>query len=361
MLNHRIRYYYNIGDRAKVAKYQHECKKFQTKCMKLPSGISESFFHDSSLNRLLRSKSEKLPASGTIVNNGTAGLIISDVRTEELPQEPDSTGDEIDESESVSSAFTREDVPFDPNTTGGLLEPMFQTSESALDTESGGNIDVQNAARSARRKHNENSSIQCQQCNKIYRKANALRKHMRTHQIHLEHRKSINEKLKFKCTVCFQEFESQNVLRKHSIIHEPKIICKVCGESFRLQYDYSWHKTCCEAKHNSNNTNASQRRTRSQGRSSRGRYNGNSSHTNSSYNDRIEMVKLWTKDLEIGEKPDPKVLAHADVGEDDCASIISDVSSFTRISGLSSGSESTSNSSLTISAWYVIINEYLVV
>lgn len=358
ILNHRIRYYYNIGDRAKVAKYQNECKTFQTKCMKLPSGVSESFFNDSSLNRLLRNKSERQGTPETIVNNGTAGLIISDVRTEELPQEPDSTGDEIDELESVSSAFnssvyngTVSAGIINDSNTGELLEPMFQTSESALDTESGGNIHVQNAARSAKRKFNDHGSFQCQVCNKIYRKASALRKHLRTHQT-FEHRKSFIDKLKHKCPICEQEFESMNILRKHSVIHEPQFICNVCGEGFRLKHDYSWHLICCEAKHNYDSSTASQRRTRSQGRSSTRRYSVDSTQTDSMYNERIEMVKLWTKHLEIGEKPDPKDLTIANVRDDDCASIISDVSGTTRISDVSSSSlSSATNSNCSHMSW----------
>lgn len=369
MLNHRIRYYYNNGDRANVVKYQTECKSFQTKCMTLPSGVSESFFNDSSLTRLLRNQPDKgafLPDS--IVNNDTAGLIISDVRTEELPQEPDSTGDEIDEMEIELSnnGFV------EANTSVELLEPMFQTSENALDTESGGNIHVQNDAIAARRKQTEPTSYQCQHCNRVYRRSNAWRKHLRTHQV-TDQRKPISEKPKHKCSDCNQEFESVTVLRKHSIVHEKQFICKFCGELFRLMHDYSWHIICCEAKNAPTNSSI-RRRTRSQGRTSEGsvrrsnRISGNSpdnvsvaasrlsvdsTQTDSMYNERIEVVKLWAKQLDIGDKPDPKDLTSNNVRDDDCVSIMSDISSMTRLSEVSSISTSSSvqTSSSSILSW----------
>lgn len=381
MLNHRIRYYYNIGDRANVLKYQTECKSFQTKCMTLPSGVSESFFNDSSLTRLLRNPTAEKTAAflpDRIVNNDTAGLIISDVRTEELPQEPDSTGDEIDEMDAQphTSDFGETSIP----TGVELLEPMFQTSENANETESGGNIHAQIEVLSARRKHTEPISYQCQHCSKVYRQANAWRKHMRTHQVTDQQRKSISQKPKHKCPDCNQEFESLTVLRKHSIVHEKRFVCKTCGELFRIQHDFTWHTVCCEAKSTAMEaSDEPRRRTRSQGRpsalvsvmkrnnridngdsspSARGdalndnasaisRYSVDSTRADSMYNERIEVVKLWTKQLEIGDKPDPKDLTSNNVRDDDCVSVLSDISSMTRISDVSS---STASSSMSMSS-----------
>lgn len=371
MLNHRIRYYYNIGDRANVLKYQTECKSFQTKCMTLPSGVSESFFNDSSLTRLLRNPTVQKSAAflpDRIVNNDTAGLIISDVRTEELPQEPDSTGDEIDEMDVQPHTSDYGET----STTSGveLLEPMFQTSEHAHETESGGNIHAQNEVLSARRKQTEPISYQCQYCNKVYRQANAWRKHTRTHQV-TDQRKPISQKPKHKCPDCNQEFESLTVLRKHSIVHEKRFICKTCGELFRIQHDYTWHTVCCEAKSTAlEASDEPRRRTRSQGRpsvlgsmvrrsngaranalndaaSSTSRCSVDSTRADSMYNERIEVVKLWTKQLEIGDKPDPKDLTSNNVRDDDCVSVLSDISSMTRISDVSS---STASSSMSISS-----------
>lgn len=385
MLNHRIRYYYNIGDRANVQKYQTECKSFQTKCMTLPSGVSESFFNDSSLTRLLRNPTaEKTSAAflpDRIVNNDTAGLIISDVRTEELPQEPDSTGDEIDDMDAQPNTS---DYGETSTTTGvDLLEPMFQTSENVNETESGGNIHTQNEVLSARRKQTEPPSYQCQYCNKVYRQANAWRKHVRTHQVTAEQRKSVSQKPKHKCPDCNQEFESLTVLRKHSIVHEKRFVCKTCGEFFRIKHDYTWHTVCCEAKSTAlEASDEPRRRTRSQGRpsvlgsmmrrsdrinngdsspsgrdnasnisndnvSATSRYSVDSTRADSMYNERIEVVKLWTKQLEIGDKPDPKDLTSNNVRDDDCVSVLSDISSMTRISDVSS---STASSSMSISS-----------
>lgn len=376
MLNHRIRYYYNIGDRANVLKYQTECKSFQTKCMTLPSGVSESFFNDSSLTRLLRNPTaEKTTAAflpDRIVNNDTAGLIISDVRTEELPQEPDSTGDEIDDMDTQPHTSDYGET----STTSGveLLEPMFQTSENANETESGGNIEVL----SARRKQTEPVSYQCQHCNKVYRQANAWRKHTRTHQV-TDQRKPISQKPKHKCPDCNQEFESMTVLRKHSIVHEKRFVCKTCGELFRIKHDFTWHVVCCEARSTAMEaSDEPRRRTRSQGRPSAlvaavrrsdgdsspnvhdsasmasndnasaiSRYSVDSTRADSMYNERIEVVKLWTKQLDIGDKPDPKDLTSNNVRDDDCVSVLSDISSMTRISDVSS---STASSSMSISS-----------
>ena len=373
MLNHRIKYYYKIGDRANVMKYQNECKLFQTKCMQLPSGVAETFFNDSSLTRLLRSQSGKSPDTNSIVNNDSGGLIISDVRTEELPQEPDSTGDEIDELDSevsgLNARYADEVSPFD------LLEPMFQTSESALDTESGGNIHTQNEAINARRKHNENLTYQCQHCNKIYRKAHVWRKHLRSHQI-IDQRKTnaataaaAGEKRKHKCPDCSQDFDTLNVLKKHSIVHEKCYSCNICGDTFRLVHDFSWHMISCEAKTSATTetTHSARRRTRSQGRPlsmviplrqgfddddddcmdsvsrAPSRCSVDSTQTDSLYNEKIEVVKLWAAQLDIGEKPDPKDLANNNLQDDDCLSVISGVSGMTRISEVSSSSSMASD------------------
>lgn len=363
MLNHRIKYYYKIGDRGNVLKYQNECKTFQAKCLETPSGVSESFFNDSSLNRLLRIK-PTLTDADSIVNTDTDGLIISDVRTEELPQEPDSTGDEI-ESEMESELNERE-----------LLEPMFQTSENAHDTESGGNIHAQNEAISARRKYNDGTQLQCEYCNKVYRKASAWRKHIRTHL--LEQRKSTTngttlmasgnngtigsnsvnsetitnvEKRKYKCTKCSQQFDTMHVLRKHGIAHEQRFNCDLCDASFRLEHDYTWHRICCDAKNSISDSmvHSLRRRTRSQGqprnnatssgkneidnRSESSRYSVNSTQSDSMYNEKIEVVKSWTRQLDIGDKPDPN-----NFHDDDCLSVLSDVSGMTRLSEVASTS-----------------------
>lgn len=374
MLNHRIKYYYEIGDRANVLKYQTECKTFQTKCMSLPSGVSESFFNDSSLTRLLRGQMDNRPLPDSIVNTDTAGLIISDVRTEEVPQEPDSTGDEIDDNE-ISARQSTSTMSSPAAATAAsfeLLEPMFQTSENVLDTESGGNI--------AQRKNNESTTFQCQYCNKIYRKATAWRKHVRSHQM-IEQRKvtangtagpnGSTEKRKHKCIDCSLEFDTLNVLRKHSIIHEQRFTCHLCDNSFRLEHDYTWHMICCNAKNSIGDTMHSMRRsTRSQGQSikeksttesscGRGRrtrkdkaaaddvFDGrsetsrcsvDSTQTDSMYNEKLEVVKRWTKQLDIGERPDPKDLVNNNLRDDDSISVMSDMSGMTRISEVSSSS-----------------------
>lgn len=359
MLNHRIRYYYNIGDRANVVKYQNECKSFQTKCMSLPSGVSESFFNDSSLNRLLRNQGEKssdfLP--DRIANNDSAGLLISDVRTEELPQEPDSTGDEIEEIDSESNVETSA-------TSIELLDPLFHAAESIRDAEA---LGIASEVVAKPRKKAEPITYECQYCDKVYRRANAWRKHVRSHQVG-DQRKVPNQKPKYKCPECSQEFETLTVLRKHSIVHMERFICGTCNEEFRSHYDYSWHAICCEAKNTpSTDADSNRRRTRSQTRSiaaarakkvsesatdtpttSRNskkktvdavsvssRNSMDSTQADSMYNERIEVVKQWAKQLDIGDKPDPKDLTSNNVQDDDCLSIMSDMSGMTRISDIS--------------------------
>lgn len=353
MLNHRIRYYYNIGDRTNVIKYQNECKSFQTKCMSLPSGVSESFFNDSSLNRLLRNHGEK--------SNDSAGLIMNDVRGDELPQEPDSTGDEIEEIESNAERFGETS-----STSVDLIEPIF----SRVDHQ----VNVNDVMITTRRRQIEQITYQCTYCPKIYRRANAWRKHIRSHQM-TDQRKIVGQKPKYKCPDCSQEFETLTVLRKHSIVHQKSFICQTCNNVFRSHYDFSWHTICCEAKHSPiNDPNSNRRRTRSQTRSIAAahleqdeinespkssknhqtnhldnislssRYSVDSTQADSMYNERIEVVKQWAKQLEIGDKPDPKDLTSNNIQDDDCLSIISDISGMTRISDISLSTASSSMS-----------------
>lgn len=373
MYNHRIRYYHTRGDRETVLRLQRECAAYKTNCMKLPGGLTTSFFTEPVVTRVVCNpnvpRTRTLP--GRIVNNDAAGLIISDVRTEELPQEPDSTGDEIDDTD--ATPHTSEIGEASTSASAELLEPMFQTSENANETESGGNIHVQNEALSARRKKNDPISYKCPHCNKVYRQAAAWRRHIRTHQ-GADQRKSINQKPKFKCPNCTQEFESLAVLNKHSILHAPKFVCEDCHHSTTLEYVHSWHRVQCAAESLALNVTVADtpnRRTRSQGRpdkpasvagrdgaptrraatneddnTSRSSHSSlHSTQSDSMYDERIAVVQMWAKQLEIGDKPDPKDLTSGNKRDDDAVSVRSDISGMTRLSNVSYDSSGKSSAS----------------
>lgn len=333
--------------------------------MTLPSGVSEALLNDSSvLARFLRDPSAEratttaafLPAR--TANNDTAGLVLSKVRTDELPQEPESSGDENDAFDVQPSASSTNGTPSTgPKSKNQKADHASETASNATSTTS----------HAKRRKQTESMSYQCPHCPKVYRQASAWRKHLRKHQTSDQRSRPVAliQRPKHKCPDCNQEFESMTVLRKHSIVHEKPFICKTCGEVFRIKHDFTWHAVCCEAKNTAmNSTDEPRRRTRSQGRpieinatkkphhrmdDSRSTQNANfndnasmSSHysvdstrADSMYNERIEVVKLWTEQLDIGDKPDPKDLTSNSVRDDDCMSVMSDVSTMSRISDVS--------------------------
>lgn len=122
-------------------------------------------------------------------------LIITDVRSERLPDH------------------------------SNLLEPMFQTSENALETESGGKIHAMNDEITARREiHQE---YKCQLCDKIYNKEHFYRKHLRKHKNRKSGRKV--EKRQFLCHErnCGKLFDRLIELRKHTTVH---------GSKFKVNY-----------------------------------------------------------------------------------------------------------------------------
>lgn len=385
ILEHRIQYYYKINRRTHMQKYQNELKVLQSKCSALPSEVANTIFGDTSIMQLMDTDMTDASPSGadSSVNADSTGFIISDVRTEEIAQEPNSTGDEFDMMEDKRSRSPTV-VPVSRTNSNcsssivELLEPMFQTSENVHETESGGNIQ-------GRRKQNEAANYQCTYCYKIYRKMNAWRKHERGHRAEQRRNAAIGlpsstkstaavvtKKRKYKCTDCDLEFDTINGWRKHGIVHEQQHECQLCGQLFRLQLEYEWHLICCNAKNSINGTTTTQRHTRAIGmfsdtasfnvhqakqcsitecgpndaqpeadnHSESHRRSVDTPETGSIYNDKMETVKLWTSQLDIGDKPDPTELMDSNIddgnNDEDVMSVLSDVTDMTNYTAVSS-------------------------
>lgn len=303
MMINRISYYNKTGDDPNLLNNQEQWRALRDRYMKYPTHVSKAFFKETSVTQMMR-----VPlARRNIMNTDTAGLIISDVRTEERPQEPDSTGGQIEHVHATAV----------PTAGSELLEPMFQTSENAKDTESGGNIDAQNRATSRKRHNSDRGTFPCQYCDKIYQRAYAWRKHMRSHQAIEQRRTMANNKAvgaakkrTFKCPECDQVFKTKYVLRKHGAKHEKWYTCNVCSKKFRSSHEITWHKVECDAK-NSVMGKRKRRRTRSHERTIRSRSNCSteSTQTDSMYNVRIKGVKEWVYQMS-SKRPNPKGLVN---------------------------------------------------
>lgn len=129
--------------------------------------------------------------------------------------------------------------------TSFLLEPMYQTSENASDTESGGNIYLQNDEIPGPVRRRAKQTYACVICNKIYRRKYYLQKHMRKHQLT---KKVVVKHLdkSYWCHVpeCNQTFASLALLRKHGVQHTD-LVCVACEKRFSVWYDFQWHIASC--------------------------------------------------------------------------------------------------------------------
>lgn len=246
-MNHRINFYYKSGDGVRLHRYPAENNVLPCR-VALPNGVNEP-----------------------PINSNAVGLVISDVRTEESAQEPDSTGEEVAAAAAAalraiahnSSACSNGDA------FGDLLEPMFQTSENVHETESGGTIEVASG-----RKQQAPIAYQCDYCKKIYRKANAWRKHVRSHQMSNagsavgrlaaqrappnNGRAAVIEPIAGPSRQPMEnnvavvnvpgQPEPEGGWRNHVMALEKRYDCEHCGRHFFLLNEYDWHTATCEAR-----------------------------------------------------------------------------------------------------------------
>lgn len=267
-LNHCIK----IGDFKRVKRYQ----KQSSSNIDLFNG-THTPLSDECINADIIRNHEQLLYS--VVEDNDPKIIISDVRTEVIPDldkylsycdTDDTTTTDKQEQRNV---MTAEENPIDRLEQSGLLEPMFQTSENVSDTESGGNIHVQNDEITARQQRAFNK-FSCNFCPKVYRKLHFMKKHMRKHQSQKRNENRIKAKYICHVTECQEVFDSMHLLRKHCLTHDKILKCPACPETFVLHHDYSWHVVQCQAVQESveadNNKNTDSqvsnggRRTRSQ-------------------------------------------------------------------------------------------------
>lgn len=146
----------------------------------------------------------------------------------------------------------------------GLLEPMFQRTENLRDTESGGNIHMENEQNAAR------GPTKCMFCSKVYKKPAFMVKHLRKHwKLNRLKKLATRPGKTYVCKVnsCDEQFNTLGARRKHHKDHKDVFECPVCNKMFLNANELCWHGIVCNAERMSHMSSGCRTRSRSRAKS----------------------------------------------------------------------------------------------
>lgn len=183
---------------------------------------------------------------------------------EDNDEEKNDSGEKQTNNEATTPA---DHIPSSQTSSQSHLDVMYEQTESALVTESGGALEQY-----------KTPPLQCCFCTKEFVLQKPYNKHMRTHHSRLlstrsgssSRGRSTPHNAVHECVDCSATFDSSTKLKTHSRIHLKRYYCMYCHKESLSQFDHDFHEAECRGGHMAKEeTVETGRMTRSRARSLR--------------------------------------------------------------------------------------------